>query len=597
MSAAAGARVPEWHVEVYLYDLSQGMAAALSPAFLGKQIEGIWHTGIVVYGHEYFYGGGICATRPGTSLAGQPMRRIDMGWTRRTPPEFHEFLRSVSSRFTAETYSLLEHNCNNFTNEAALFLVGRPIPSYITGLPVEALNTPLGQMLRPMIAQMEQGMRGGAGAGGGGAGAGMMGGAIPWAAQTLDLPRGLDNIPGERMVDPNSNTQAPHSTVEAAAALAAAAMNQAAAAEHQAATGAAPAATPASSSTPTSPASVTASSSNVISVLSRTHPAKPLQSADKKARSFQILLKSNAKKHHTGGGQTGLTAEQEALITNLVNTLSSEDSVASSKTLDPSAIALIDSFVHNWPAALQFPVLGLVRLMVLRREVIDWYNNQEPANNDGSTPTSANSSSSSSSSLSPGLDRFVSRLTQLLPKEEGDQAAPSEVVTNSPSNVAPHAAQSMALCTLSNLFIHADVAASLVGRSSVWSCIRACLLQDHQTVKLMAATLMYNACVCMEKQDESDTMIEAVTFLIDRIPREASSPTCSCDVLARMLLALSEIVVVSSSAAALMVGLEFNEALDLTSTKHSASHAQVAQSIKDLQTIIHKTQQEMNEVA
>lgn len=25
----------------------------------GKQFEGIWHTGIVVYGYEYFFGGGI----------------------------------------------------------------------------------------------------------------------------------------------------------------------------------------------------------------------------------------------------------------------------------------------------------------------------------------------------------------------------------------------------------------------------------------------------------------------------------------------------------------------------------------------------------
>lgn len=57
MSAAASPLVGEYRVQVYLYDLSQGMARALSQQFLGKQIDGIWHTGIVVYGHEYF-----CAT-------------------------------------------------------------------------------------------------------------------------------------------------------------------------------------------------------------------------------------------------------------------------------------------------------------------------------------------------------------------------------------------------------------------------------------------------------------------------------------------------------------------------------------------------------
>lgn len=27
------------------------------PLFSGKQIDGIWHTGIVVYGKEFFFGG------------------------------------------------------------------------------------------------------------------------------------------------------------------------------------------------------------------------------------------------------------------------------------------------------------------------------------------------------------------------------------------------------------------------------------------------------------------------------------------------------------------------------------------------------------
>jgi hypothetical protein len=46
-------------VVLHLYDLSMGMARAMSMAFIGKQIDCIPHTGIVVYGHEYFYGGGI----------------------------------------------------------------------------------------------------------------------------------------------------------------------------------------------------------------------------------------------------------------------------------------------------------------------------------------------------------------------------------------------------------------------------------------------------------------------------------------------------------------------------------------------------------
>lgn len=65
------------NVELYIYDMSQGMAKIMSPLLLGKcskfprklqkltfflvcvtgrQIDGIWHTAVVVFGREYFFG-------------------------------------------------------------------------------------------------------------------------------------------------------------------------------------------------------------------------------------------------------------------------------------------------------------------------------------------------------------------------------------------------------------------------------------------------------------------------------------------------------------------------------------------------------------
>ncbi len=82
-------------VQVYLYDLSQGMARQFSLGFVGKQIDGIWHTGITVFGHEYYYGGGIQASQPGQTMAGTPMRIIDMGTTTVSQRAFHDWLQKT----------------------------------------------------------------------------------------------------------------------------------------------------------------------------------------------------------------------------------------------------------------------------------------------------------------------------------------------------------------------------------------------------------------------------------------------------------------------------------------------------------------------
>ena len=37
-------------IQVYIYDLSQGMARNLGQQLIGRPIEGIWHTAVVVHG-------------------------------------------------------------------------------------------------------------------------------------------------------------------------------------------------------------------------------------------------------------------------------------------------------------------------------------------------------------------------------------------------------------------------------------------------------------------------------------------------------------------------------------------------------------------
>lgn len=143
-------------VVLHLYDLSQGMAKNLSRQFLGKQIDGIWHTGIVVFGKEFYYGGGICKDPPSKTPYGTPMRSITLGETEIPEELFLEFLQEIQYKFTADKYDLFENNCNNFTDACSEFLVGEKIPSYITGLPKEVLATPMGKMIKPMVDNMQK---------------------------------------------------------------------------------------------------------------------------------------------------------------------------------------------------------------------------------------------------------------------------------------------------------------------------------------------------------------------------------------------------------------------------------------------------------
>lgn len=146
-------------VVLHLYDLSQGMARTMSMAMIGKQLDGIWHSGIAVFGVEYFYGGGICAAPAGRAIPHLSYQEIPLGVTTKTQVELEGFLQTINHRFTQATYSLLRHNCNNFANEVAVFLTGKGIPEHIIRLPQEFLSSPMGATLAPMIEMMEQRMR------------------------------------------------------------------------------------------------------------------------------------------------------------------------------------------------------------------------------------------------------------------------------------------------------------------------------------------------------------------------------------------------------------------------------------------------------
>jgi hypothetical protein len=71
-------------VHLHVYDLSQGLARSLSPVLLGRQLDGVWHTAVVVDGAEYYFGMGISKAAAGRTRFGQPdqVRQGDRGGDR-----------------------------------------------------------------------------------------------------------------------------------------------------------------------------------------------------------------------------------------------------------------------------------------------------------------------------------------------------------------------------------------------------------------------------------------------------------------------------------------------------------------------------------
>ena len=159
-------------VQVAVYDLSKGMARPLSAQFLGPNhvIDAIPHTGLILnYTTEYFFGAGIqsedpAAFRRATGMS--PMQILDFGPTRVTQAQFEAWCRQKmdSGEFDMASYDLLTHNCNTFVHVALTQGLGLTtgLPAWILDVPRKFLSSPMGQLVRPMLDNMQLGQVSGA---------------------------------------------------------------------------------------------------------------------------------------------------------------------------------------------------------------------------------------------------------------------------------------------------------------------------------------------------------------------------------------------------------------------------------------------------
>lgn len=130
----------------------------------------VYHTGIILEGVEYTYDGGIKALQPGSSHLGPPLQVLRLGKTELPMEVIQEYLESLKDIYTqsvsdlanfsilkltiTQAYNLWSHNCNNFANDFATFLLGKGIPDYITNLPETFLNSDFGRAMVPEINRM-----------------------------------------------------------------------------------------------------------------------------------------------------------------------------------------------------------------------------------------------------------------------------------------------------------------------------------------------------------------------------------------------------------------------------------------------------------
>ncbi|KAI1821959.1 PPPDE putative peptidase domain-containing protein [Xylaria intraflava] len=97
------------------------------------------HSGVVINGKEYAYGGhdkrgvtGVYWTRPRTETPGETFRtEILQGFTFATQAEIDSIIRRASAEFDGAAYHILTRNCNHFTSYLCQKLTGRPGPGWL----------------------------------------------------------------------------------------------------------------------------------------------------------------------------------------------------------------------------------------------------------------------------------------------------------------------------------------------------------------------------------------------------------------------------------------------------------------------------------
>jgi len=139
-------------VKLNVYDLSGGRARMLSRWLPIPELEGLWHSGLVVFGWEYFYCGDIICAEPEQTVFGVPNKHINLGWTVRQRSELHQFIvQEIKPRFTRDKYDTVHHNCNHFSDNLCGWLGCQRLPDEILQQHEKIFQSPLAKAVWPVL--------------------------------------------------------------------------------------------------------------------------------------------------------------------------------------------------------------------------------------------------------------------------------------------------------------------------------------------------------------------------------------------------------------------------------------------------------------
>ncbi|OQS00610.1 hypothetical protein ACHHYP_03269 [Achlya hypogyna] len=94
---------------------------------------GAFHSGVDVGGDEFSFAGGagIFTCRPKQADGAVFRESIHMGYFDGSSVDARRAIEDLRQDFQGNQYNLLTKNCNTFSNEVCLRLLGIPIPSYV----------------------------------------------------------------------------------------------------------------------------------------------------------------------------------------------------------------------------------------------------------------------------------------------------------------------------------------------------------------------------------------------------------------------------------------------------------------------------------